>query len=266
MPARRAGRVEVGGDDQSLSRARLGNPGSDRRVVRRLPPVVDVGDGGPPGAELRERHRQVDAGRGGALPVLVSDARGGFRLGHGAVDGEPGGIAHLVQKRRFDRLLARRQHQFQLGTGLDIGPHRPACAGDRIDLGQPHRQRQAVKVHVRNPVARMASPVGTEDETAPTLGVQRAVEKGAAPDNLAVEGDRKRIMARGGFEDELDAVLLPVRIEGDRGSMGPGRLVIELDLGRFAAEEVVGIQNQPIAGTGGIVFVEGAPAHRAAPA
>ena len=48
-------------------------------------------------------------------------------------------------------------------------------------------------------------------------------------------------MPRGGLEESADRVGRLGRLEGDRGSMGPGSAVVRDDMGRIAAEEVSGL-------------------------
>ena len=94
--------------------------------------------------------------------------------------------------------------------------------------------------------------------------MERAVEKGAALDNLAVDGDRQGVMPRGGLEKGADRVGCLGRLESDRGSMRPGGAVVRDDMGRIAAEEVGGLQHQAAAGAW--ILAGDAPAQGAAPA
>ena len=110
----------------------------------------------------------------------------------------------------------------------------------------------------------MAVLEDAEDEALPWFHMERAVEEGAALDNLAVDGDRQGIMPRGGLEECTDRVGRLGRLEGDRGSMGPGGAVVRDDMGRIAAEEVSGLQHQAVAGAW--IPAGDAPAQRAAPA
>ena len=121
-----------------------------------------------------------------------------------------------------------------------------------------------MEVDVGDAVARMAVLEDTEHESFPRLGIERAVEEGAALDGLAVDGDRQGIMPRGGLEESADRVGRLGRLEGDRGSMGPGSAVVRDDMGRIAAEKVSGLQHQAVAWAW--VPAGEAPAQRAAPA
>ena len=59
-----------------------------------------------------------------------------------------------------------------------------------------------MEVDVGDAVARMAVLEDAEHEALPWLGMERAVEEGAALDGLAADGDRQGIMPRGGLEEE----------------------------------------------------------------
>ena len=107
----------------------------------------------------------------------------------------------------LDRFLAGRQDQFEAGAVEDIDAHAPGCAMDGLDRGQADRQGQAEEVEVWVVVAAMAVPEDAEGEAAPGLGMDRAVEEGAArqrssspavPDLVPIlEDDRQRVMAGG---------------------------------------------------------------------
>ena len=81
-----------------------------------------------------------------------------------------------------------------------------------------------MEVDVGDAVARMAVLEDAEHEALPWFHMERAVEEGAALDGLAVDGDRQGVMPRGGLEKGADRVGRLGRLEGDRGSMGPGAL------------------------------------------
>ena len=121
-----------------------------------------------------------------------------------------------------------------------------------------------MEVDVGDAVARMAVLEDAEDEAFPWFHMERAIEKGAALDNLAVDGDRQGVMPRGGLEKGADRVGRLGRLECDRGSMRPGGAVVRDDMGRIAAEEVSGLEHQPVAGAW--ILAGEAPAQRAAPA
>ena len=98
-----------------------------------------------------------------ALCQSVQASRGGrIGLRHGAVDGKPRGLAHLFQKRGLHRFFPRRQDQLQTGARGDVGPCRPDATFHGVDLGQAHRQGQAMEVDVGDAVARMAVLEDTE--------------------------------------------------------------------------------------------------------
>ena len=121
-----------------------------------------------------------------------------------------------------------------------------------------------MEVDVGDAVARMAVLEDAEHEALPWFHMERAVEEGAALDNLAVDGDRQGVMPRGGLEESADRVGRLGRLEGDRGSMRPGGAVVRDDMGRIAAEEVSGLQHQAVAGAW--ILAGDAPAQCAAPA
>ena len=121
-----------------------------------------------------------------------------------------------------------------------------------------------MKVDVGDAAARMPVLEDAEDEALPWFHMERAIEKGAALDGLAVDGDRQGIMPRGGLEKGADGMGRLGCLEGDRGSMGPGGAVVRDDMGRIAAEEVSGLQRQAVAWAW--VLAGDAPAQRAAPA
>ena len=79
-----------------------------------------------------------------------------------------------------------------------------------------------MEVDVGDAVARMAILEDAEDEALPWFHMERAIEEGAALDNLAVDGDPQGVMPRGGLEKGADGVGRLGGLEGDRGSMGPG--------------------------------------------
>ena len=136
------------------------------------------------------------------------------------------GLAHLFQKWGLHRFLSRGQDQLEIGAGVDVGPCRPDAAFHGVDLGQAHRQGQAVKVDVGNAVARMPVLEDAEDEALPWLHMECAVKKGAALDGLVADGDRQGKMPRGGLKESTDRVGRLGRLESDRGSMGPGGAVV----------------------------------------
>ena len=121
-----------------------------------------------------------------------------------------------------------------------------------------------MEVDVGDAVARMPVLEDAEHEALPWFHMERAVEEGVALDGLAADGDRQGIVARGGLKESTDGVGRLGRLEGDRGSMGPGGAVVRDDMGRIAAEEVSGLQHQAAAGAW--VPAGEAPAQRAAPA
>ena len=166
-----------------------------------LVPIVGVGDGGPPGAQFGGRLGHLDPGLFRLVPVGPGNPRGRIGLRHGAVDGKPRGFAHLFQKRGLHRFLSRGQDQLQIGARVDVGPCRPDAAFHGVDLGQAHRQGQAMEVDVGDAVARMAVLEDAEHEALPWFHMERAVEEGAALDGLAVDGDRQGIMPRGGLKE-----------------------------------------------------------------
>ena len=143
--------------------------GAHGREGRGVAPVVDVGDAGPPGAELDRRHGERDTGVGGPLVVLEGDARRGIGRRHGAVDGEARRVTHLLEELRLDRLAAGGEHQLQLGAGLDVGAHRPGAALDGVDRRQPHGKRESVEVEVGVVEAGEPVPEHAEGETAPAF-------------------------------------------------------------------------------------------------
>ena len=98
-----------------------------------------------------------------------------------------------------------------------------------------------MEVDVGDAVARMPVLENAEDESFPWLGMARAVEKGAALDALAADGNRQGVMPRGGLKESPDRVGRLGGLEGDRGSMRPGSAVVQDDMGRIAAEEVSGL-------------------------
>ena len=214
--------------------------------------------------QLGGRLGHLDPGLFRLVPVGPGNPRGRIGLRHGAVDGKPRGLAHLFQKRGLHRFLSRGQDQLQIGAGVDVGPCRPDAAFHGVDLGQAHRQGQAMEVDVGDAVARMAVLEDPEHEALPWFHMERAIEEGAALDGLAVDGDRQGIMPRGGLKESADRVGRLGRLEGDRGSMGPGGAVVRDDMGRIAAEEVSGLQHQAVAGAW--VLAGDAPAQGAAPA
>ena len=121
-----------------------------------------------------------------------------------------------------------------------------------------------MEVDVGDAVARMPVLEDAEHEALPWFHMERAIEKGAALDGLAADGDRQGVMPRGGLKESADRVGRLGRPEGDRGSVGPGGAVVRDDMGRIAAEEVGGLQHQAAAGAW--VLAGDAPAQGAAPA
>ena len=250
------GRLGVG-----LHHQRAGTHG---RESRPLVPIVRVGDGGTPGAKFGGRLGHLDPGLFRLVPVGPGNPRGRIGLRHGVVDGKPRGLAHLFQKRGLHRFFPRRQYQLQIGAGVDVGARRPDAAFHGVDLGQAHRQGQAMEVDVGDAVARMPVLEDPEHEALPWFHMERAIEEGAAFDNLAVDGDRQGVMPRGGLEESADGVGSPGGLEGDSGSMGPGGAVVRDDMGRIVAKKVSGLQHQAEARAW--VLAGEAPAQGAAPA
>ena len=229
-----------------------------------LVPIVGIGNTGTPGTQLGGRLRHFDSRFFRLVPVGPGNPRSRISLRHGAVDGKPPGLAHLFQKRGLHRFFPRRQYQLQIGAGLDVGPYRPDATFHSVDLGQAHRQGQAMKVDVGDAVARMAVLEDAEHETLPWLGMERAIEEGAALDGLVADDDRQGIMPRGGFEESAHRVGCLGRLEGDSGSMGPGGAVVRDDMGHIAAKKVGGLERQAVAGAW--VPAGETPAQGAAPA
>ena len=110
----------------------------------------------------------------------------------------------------------------------------------------------------------MAVLENAEDEALPWFHMERAIEKGAALDNLVADSHRQGVMPRGGLKESADRVRRLGRLEGDRGSIRPGGAVVRDDMGRIAAEEVSGLQHQAVSGAR--ILAGEAPAQRAAPA
>ena len=81
--------------------------------LARLAPVVAVRNAGPPGPQHGRRRRGVDAGPARPPPVLEGGTGRGIGR-HGAVDREPGGLPHLLEKGVLDRLLAGWQDEFEI--------------------------------------------------------------------------------------------------------------------------------------------------------
>ena len=121
-----------------------------------------------------------------------------------------------------------------------------------------------MEVDVGDAIARMAVLEDAEHEALPRFHMERAIEEGAALDNLAVNGDRQGVMPRGGLEKGADRVGRLGRLESDRGSMRPRGAVVRDDMGRIAAKKVNRLQHQAAAGAW--VPAGDAPAQRAAPA
>ena len=191
----------------------------------------------------------VDVGLVRPLAVLEGRARVGIG-GHGAVDGEPGGVAQLLQEGVLHRLLPGRQHQLQTGAVADIGADGPGRAVDGLERGQAHRQGEAEEVEVGVVVTAAAVPEDAEGEAAPLLGMDRAVEEGAArqllaarrvrrfvgehhPERIMAGGIRSRVAYRGGGLGRPERNRRPVRER---------RSVIGADLGLGFAEKMPGLQ------------------------
>ena len=89
-----------------------------------------------------------------------------------------------------------------------------------------------MEVDVGDAVARMAVLEDAEHEAFPWLGMDGAVEEGAALNGLPADSDRQGIMPRGGLKESADRVGRLGRLESDRGSMRPGGAVVRDDMGR----------------------------------
>ena len=150
-----------------------------RGKLRRVAPFVDVRRSRAPGAEHGGRRRDVDAGFVRPRPVLEGGPRRGIGR-HRAVDCETGGLAHLLEKGVLHRLLAGRQHQFEVRAIVHVGEDGPGRAVDGLDRGQADGEGQAEETEVRVPVAGAAVAEDTEHEAAPWLRMDRTVEEGAA--------------------------------------------------------------------------------------
>ena len=190
--------------------------------------------------------------------VGEGDAGRGIGLGDGAVDGEAGRLAHLRQERGLHGLLARGQHQLQVGAGEDVGEDGPGAAPDGLDRRQADGQREAVEVEVGPLEAAQRVVEDAEGDAAPALGMEGAVEEGLALHCLAVEGDAEGAVERGAGEGVADGGEVFLRDEGNRGAVREGGVALEdgdLDL----AEEAVGGEVDAPAGAG---FEDGAAAAR----
>ena len=225
----RLGGLGIAVDDQRVR--------ASRRGLRRLPPVVDVGNGRPPGTEHPGRRHEVDAGVAGPCPV----GKGGTGLGlggHGAVDRQAGRLTHPGQKAILHRFAAGGQHEFESGAVHDIGADGPVGAVNGVDHGQADGHGQAEEVQVRLHIALPAVPVDAEGESVPCLGMDGAVEEGPAFQRLAFERDRQWIVTRRTGEGGADHV-------GGLGSLEPygragwiGRAVVAPHQGVAPAGEV----------------------------
>ena len=126
-----------------------------------------------------------------------------------------------------------------------------------FDRRQTDGNGEAVEVHVRVVPAEAVPAVleHAEDQAPPTLGMQRAVEEGAALDDLpagrrvrhVLERDRQRVVARGGLHRPADGLggLGLRRLEADGGAVRPGRGVVGLHLGLRLAQEMLGGEVDP---------------------
>ena len=154
------------------------------------------------------------------------------------------------------------QHELEVGTVVDIGPDRPARAGDGLDTGQADGDGEAVEVDVGVVQAEAGPAVleHAEHEPPPALGMERAVEEGAALDRLAagrgaghvLEHHGQRIVTGGGLDGPAngDGVLGFRGLEGDGGAVGPGRAIVGLDLGVGLPEKMSGREFDPPSGRG----------------
>ena len=219
-----------------------------RCELRRVVPVVDIGDRGPPGPQHGRWRWDVDAGVPRPRPVLESGARGGLGR-HGAVNRQPGGLAHVFEKSILDSLLAGRQDQFEVRAVVDVCEDGPGRAVDGLDRGQADRQGQAEEVEVGIPVAGVTAPEDAEGETPPSLGVDRAVEKGAARQlfragsailGAILEDHRQRVMPGGGLCRVADRGQGFGRLERNRRAVRERGLLIGPNLGVGLPEEVLG--------------------------
>ena len=206
--------------------------GTHRRKGGPLVPIVRVGDGGTPGPQLGGRHGHLDPGLFRLVPVGPGNPRGRVGLRHGAVDGKPRGLAHLFQKRGLHRFLSRGQDQLKIGAGVDVGPCRPDAAFHRVDLGQAHRQGQAVEVDVGDAVARMAVLEDAEHEA--VAGAR--ILAGDAPAQRATPAREGEKPEPGGIFRLGDAGLPVALAEGqqDCGIGDPGAVVGEGNAGTIA--------------------------------
>ena len=227
-----------------------------RSELRRVAPVVDVRHRGTPGTQHGWRRRQFDAIGARPRPVLEGGARRGLGR-HGAVDGEPGGTTHLVEEGVLDRLLPGRQHQLQTGAVADIGPHGPGRAVNRFDRGQADRQGDPEDVEVGVVVAGMAVAEDAEGEAAPRLGMDGAVEEGAAGQRFlaggvgfgaVLEDDRQRVMPGGVLRGAADRGGGLGRLERNRRSVRKRRGLVAMDRGIGVAQKVLRRQRDPPAG------------------
>ena len=241
-PLRQAGslgrapqRLRLGGLGIAVHDERIG---AGRRGLRRLPPVVDVGDGGTPGTEHLRGRREADAGVARPRPVGERGTRLGVG-GHGAVDRQAGGLAHLPQKRILHRFAAGGQHEFESGAVHDVGADGPDGAVNGLDRGQAHGHRQPEEVEVGLKVVLPAVPVDAEGESVPCLGMDGAVEEGPAFQRLAFERDRQRIVARGTGERGADHVGRLRGLEPYSCAGRIGRAVVASDQGFALAREVL---------------------------
>ena len=113
-----------------------------------------------------------------------------------------------------------------------------------------------------------------EDEAPASLGMERAVEEGAAFERFAVgrgvrgvlEDDREWVMPCGGPDRAADFLgILGLRgLEGDGGALGPGRGVVRLHLRLGLAQEMIGRELDAPAGRSRTVRVAGPRRDRAA--
>ena len=126
-----------------------------------------------------------------------------------------------------------------------------------VGSGRAARTRGVVPNMSSNaPASAAASPADAEDEPLPLLGMDGAVEEGAAGQLFGgglllrgiVEHDRQRVVPGGILGRVADRGGGFGRLERNRRPIGIRRLIVGMDLGLGLAEKVLGFQLDPPAG------------------
>ena len=124
----------------------------------------------------------------------------------------------MVEKGRFDGLVAGGEHELELRAVLDVGANDIGWSVDGVNTGEPGVDAKAMKVEVGGVGEGVMHGEDAEGDASPGFGVEGVVEIGVAREQLAIEVDGERVVTGGAGEDLGDGGEVLGGCEGDLGA------------------------------------------------